>query len=202
MENNKNKIGERPELDDIFAEDRGGSEIIGKHEIPEETRLVEGEIEENTLGKIRKYLVAGIIFLILVFAAALIYFYRLEIISYFNNFSSSKSTSNEVAKNTGDQTETADPAVKSRDKSIFKSEREDDSDGDGLSNVEEKEYGTNPEMADSDMDGLYDREEIKIYKTNPLDSDSDMDGMKDGQEVRAKLNPRGPGKLNEMKKEL
>jgi len=74
-----------------------------------------------------------------------------------------------------------------------------DSDYDGLIDSEEKFLGTNPNSVDSDSDGLFDREEVKVYKTNPLSQDTDDDGYKDGDEVKAKMNPRGPGALNEMK---
>ncbi|MCD6435468.1 MAG: hypothetical protein J7L15_03690 [Clostridiales bacterium] len=50
-----------------------------------------------------------------------------------------------------------------------------DTDGDGLTDKEEKELGTNLYKADTDNDGLLDREEIFIYKTNPLEEDSDGD---------------------------
>lgn len=58
-----------------------------------------------------------------------------------------------------------------------------DPDGDGLTNAEEKQLGTNPKVADSDGDGLNDGDEIHKYKTNPLKADSDGDGLNDGDEV-------------------
>ncbi|MCX6785420.1 MAG: hypothetical protein NTZ18_01040 [Candidatus Komeilibacteria bacterium] len=70
-----------------------------------------------------------------------------------------------------------------------------DSDGDGLTNVEEQALGTNPNSADSDNDGLSDREEVKVYKTDPLNPDTDSDGYLDGAEVKAGYNPNGTGKL-------
>jgi hypothetical protein len=47
---------------------------------------------------------------------------------------------------------------------------------------------------DSDQDGLTDVEEIK-YGTDPLDSDSDGDTYLDGAEVKGGYNPLGAGKL-------
>jgi hypothetical protein len=47
---------------------------------------------------------------------------------------------------------------------------------------------------DSDNDGLTDAEE-KIYGTNPLNPDTDGDGYLDGAEVKAGYNPNGAGKL-------
>ncbi|MBT4723231.1 hypothetical protein HN958_04345 [Candidatus Falkowbacteria bacterium] len=71
----------------------------------------------------------------------------------------------------------------------------DDFDFDGLTNEEEKQYKTNPRKADSDNDGLFDRDEIMFYKTDPNDTDSDNDGYLDGQEVQSGYNPNGAGKL-------
>ncbi len=58
-----------------------------------------------------------------------------------------------------------------------------DPDGDGLTNREEKELGTNKKIADTDGDGLSDGAEVKTYMTSPLKADSDGDGLKDGEEV-------------------
>jgi len=70
-----------------------------------------------------------------------------------------------------------------------------DTDNDGLTDAEEKIYGTDLDLPDSDNDGLFDREEIMVYETNPLEPDSDSDGYTDGVEVRSGYNPNGPGKL-------
>jgi outer membrane protein OmpA-like peptidoglycan-associated protein len=59
----------------------------------------------------------------------------------------------------------------------------DDDDGDGLTNDEERKYGTNPYRADSDGDGLKDGDEIWRHNTNPLKSDTDADLLTDGDEV-------------------
>lgn len=71
-----------------------------------------------------------------------------------------------------------------------------DTDQDGLTDEEERAYGTNPERLDTDADGLFDKEEILTYKTDPLDSDSDGDGFSDGAEVKNGYNPNGPGKID------
>lgn len=70
-----------------------------------------------------------------------------------------------------------------------------DSDNDGLTDEEEKNYQTNPLALDTDTDGLSDYEEIKIYKTNPLLPDTDGDTYLDGAEVKNGYNPNGAGKM-------
>ena len=57
-----------------------------------------------------------------------------------------------------------------------------DSDGDGLSNSEEADLGTDPDAADSDGDGLDDGAEVDVG-TDPLAVDTDGDGLDDGAEV-------------------
>ncbi len=69
-----------------------------------------------------------------------------------------------------------------------------DPDGDGLTNAEEKQLGTNKKIADSDADGLKDGEEVKTYKIDPLKMDTDGDGLKDGDEVR--IEKTDPGKMD------
>ena len=64
-----------------------------------------------------------------------------------------------------------------------------DTDGDGLSDGEEITRGTNPLLADTDGDGLSDGEEI-TRATNPLLADTDGDGLGDGDEISiTKTNP-------------
>ena len=58
-----------------------------------------------------------------------------------------------------------------------------DSDGDGVSDVMEKEMGTDPFNPDTDSDGLTDGAELTTHRTDPLNPDTDMDGVKDGVEV-------------------
>ncbi len=105
----------------------------------------------------------------------------------------------------------------------YKREPKVDSDGDGVSDEEEKKVGTNPKIRDTDLDGIWDGEEIYGWKTNPLKRDTDGDGLSDywevkkyqtdpfnpdtdgdgyldGQEVHNWFNPKGRGKLQELKK--
>jgi outer membrane protein OmpA-like peptidoglycan-associated protein len=60
---------------------------------------------------------------------------------------------------------------------------QDDDDEDGLTNAEERRYGTDPNNPDTDGDGLKDGEEVKRYKTNPTKADTDGDGLSDGDEI-------------------
>ncbi|NJN55700.1 MAG: hypothetical protein HC804_13690, partial [Anaerolineae bacterium] len=69
-----------------------------------------------------------------------------------------------------------------------------DDDKDGLSNALEVEIGTNPNLADTDDDGLNDGEEInsnkvKLLNTDPLNPDTDDDDLLDGQEAHGNPNP-------------
>lgn len=58
-----------------------------------------------------------------------------------------------------------------------------DPDLDGLTNGEERELGTDGQVADTDGDGLNDGDEFKKYKTDPLKADTDGDGLSDYAEV-------------------
>lgn len=80
-----------------------------------------------------------------------------------------------------------------------------DADGDSLSDSEELSFGTNPNKPDTDSDGLFDKEEIKIYRTDPLKKDTDGDGIFDGQEIKAGQDPNDPtpgAKLLKLEEEV
>jgi hypothetical protein len=51
---------------------------------------------------------------------------------------------------------------------------------------------------DTDGDGLSDYEEKYLYGTDPKNPDTDGDGMKDGDEVKRGRNPLGPGSLKDL----
>jgi hypothetical protein len=75
--------------------------------------------------------------------------------------------------------------------------RNPDTDGDGVTDGEEVKRGTNPLNADTDGDGLTDAEEIRLG-TNPLNPDTDGDGIPDGVEVKLGLNPLVPDATNSV----
>ncbi|NWF69259.1 MAG: protein kinase [Chloroflexi bacterium] len=64
-----------------------------------------------------------------------------------------------------------------------------DSDGDGLSDIEERRLNLNPTLADTDGDGLRDGDELRQYNTTPNNPDSDRDNLNDGTEVALGASP-------------
>ncbi len=60
---------------------------------------------------------------------------------------------------------------------------EGDPDGDGLTNVFEYWYYADPNLADTDGDGLNDYDEVVVYGTWPDVADSDWDGLNDYDEI-------------------
>lgn len=74
---------------------------------------------------------------------------------------------------------------------------DEDLDYDGLTNKQEKQYKTNPTVADSDLDGLDDYYEIFTSKTNPNKKDSDNDGLNDYDEIVLGLDPNKADSKND-----
>lgn len=64
-----------------------------------------------------------------------------------------------------------------------------DSDGDGLSDEDEVNLGTDPNNPDTDGDELTDGEEVNNYKSDPKNPDTDFGGIDDGAEVGRKTDP-------------
>jgi hypothetical protein len=74
-----------------------------------------------------------------------------------------------------------------------------DLDGDGFTNLQESQFGTNPNSIDSDQDGMPDYWEI-LYHLDPLDPsdaslDKDSDGILNLEEYLAGTNPEVPNSL-------
>ena len=67
-----------------------------------------------------------------------------------------------------------------------------DGGADGLTDLEEYRYATDPNQADSDSDGLTDGSEVKTHTTDPLDANSDDDNLVDGQEIAIGSDPLDP----------
>lgn len=70
-----------------------------------------------------------------------------------------------------------------------------DKDRDGLEDSKEKELGLSNLNFDTDGDGLSDVDEIEVWKTDPKKFDSDSDSFGDGYEVINGYNPAGSGNL-------
>ncbi|MBI5001839.1 hypothetical protein HZC31_00475 [Candidatus Woesearchaeota archaeon] len=68
-----------------------------------------------------------------------------------------------------------------------------DTDGDGLTDSQEANLGTDETNTDTDGDGLSDYDEAVTYSTDPLDDDTDGDGLPDGWEVTYSFNPNHTG---------
>ena len=75
---------------------------------------------------------------------------------------------------------------------------DEDYDKDKLTNIEEKNHGTDYDNVDTDYDSLSDYDEINgvkskdglhTYITNPLSDDTDSDGLRDDIEIKLRLNP-------------
>jgi hypothetical protein len=60
---------------------------------------------------------------------------------------------------------------------------DDDSDNDGLTSLDEYLNNANPTLADTDADGLPDGPEVHTYRSDPNLRDTDSDGLLDGREV-------------------
>jgi hypothetical protein len=64
-----------------------------------------------------------------------------------------------------------------------------DPDDDGLSNIDEYNYNTDPIDEDSDNDGISDGNEVYVYFSHPRLIDSDDDGDQDDEEIVACTDP-------------
>jgi hypothetical protein len=97
----------------------------------------------------------------------------------------------------GDNAEVANGTDPNDPASVPAGEPTVDTDGDLLTDAQEAELGTNPELADSDGDGLTDFAEVGFEPgsgtgTDPRLTDTDGDGVGDGQEVANGTDPTDP----------
>lgn len=67
----------------------------------------------------------------------------------------------------------------------------DDPDSDGLTNIQEQDFGTDPFADDTDGDGILDPDEIQAG-TNPFSEDSDQDRLPDDCELKLGTDPLNP----------
>ncbi len=67
-----------------------------------------------------------------------------------------------------------------------------DSDRDGVYDYEELRLGTNVNLRDTDGDGVADGDELYRYRSSPRVIDSDGDGLADGSEVSIGADPADP----------
>ena len=220
-EQNTSQEPAKPELDDIFADekektegDEAAREIVNQEIINQTQAAKQPEPTldyDNTdvLGKVKKYLIIAAVGLLIILLGGAVYFYRQPLRAglqkYTGLINSNKPTQPNPSSNQNVPTSTNSPIVNPSqpvgNNNPPPSANKIDSDHDGLTDEEEKALGTNPNSFDTDNDGLFDREEVKVFKTNPLNPDTDGDGFKDGYEVKMKFNPRGPGKLDQMDKQ-
>ena len=79
---------------------------------------------------------------------------------------------------------------------------DEDYDKDKLTNIEEKNHGTDYDNIDTDFDSLSDYDEIngvkskdgtRTYILDPLSDDTDSDGLRDDTEIKLGLDPTNPG---------
>ncbi len=84
-----------------------------------------------------------------------------------------------------------DPTLADSDGNGVRDSKED-YDGDGLNTIEEKAYGTNIALIDSDYDGVDDGIEVRQLSSNPTVEDTDGDGLLDGEEYSMGLSPIWP----------
>ena len=75
---------------------------------------------------------------------------------------------------------------------VYVMTKNDDEDGDGLTNGREVGLGTDFLSVDTDEDGVEDGAEVTTYGTDPLSADTDNDGLRDGTEVSSATNATDP----------
>lgn len=152
--------------------------------------------DDRSSGAIRKIIIALLVVFLLAIVGGGVYYFFFRTNPNSNLVNENQNVNNNVNGNVDinikvNDTNTNDISV--NDDNIVIDEDALDEDFDGLTNGEEKMYGTNPLEVDSDNDGLFDQDEIEIYNTDPLADDSDSDGLSDYQEIIVyKTDPNDP----------
>ena len=63
-------------------------------------------------------------------------------------------------------------------------------------NIEEVKIGSDPNISDSDNDGLLDGEEVNRFKSDPNNPDTDEDGVPDFVEANSDSDPADPAEVD------
>ncbi len=150
------------------------------------------KISNASLFSNRRFVIAGIALIVVLLAAGAMAAWRSGLFEGGTNNSGNSNINNGAVINTN----TSQPATQTNIMPVNAGPA--DTDGDGLTDADEKTLGTDTRKSDTDGDGLYDREEVKVYKTDPLKIDTDGDGKDDGTEVLNGYNPAGDGKLYDL----
>ena len=195
---------------------------LGENEIESLNIISEAEVQGSGKGRKQKYVIAGsIVGFMILFFFALWYSYNILLpkldekkvktpvtkeqaksngnIGDSENVAPVQAPNGEPDQPTKKETEVVNPEFASTTPETAASNNADN-DSDGLTNDEEKASGSDINDSDTDHDGLFDREEVKIYHTSLLDPDTDHDGFTDGTEVKNGFNPVGEGKLYDINK--
>jgi hypothetical protein len=64
-----------------------------------------------------------------------------------------------------------------------------DKDRDGLSTIQEYQFGTDPQAEDTDFDGIADGDELFVYYSDPTIKDTDNDTYSDSDEITSCFDP-------------
>jgi len=190
---------ENKQVEDIFSEvDHGKKSSLRKSVAARPAAAFQAPLSETPKRRLRTPIIFLIIFIIIiVLGLAVMLAYNL-----WYNPDSDNENANQINSVTSITPTNSAAMVNSNVKLDPITNVTIDEDGDGLTDEEEKDLKTNPRSLDSDKDGLYDREEVRVYKTDPLKADSDGDGNMDGTEVANGFNPSGSGLLLDLEEEI